>query len=97
MRRILIIVASATFIVSAPALLDRAFPAGGAALLAPLMPGLYGAALLERAGLIEAMDSAGDFTLAAAVVMYVVSFAVWVGVASVGIAGFTRARRARVV
>jgi hypothetical protein len=96
MRRIAIIAGSAILIVIVPALLDRALPATVTVLAAPLIPGLYGAAFLERAGLIEAMDSTGDFTMAAAAAMYVLSFTVWFGIVSAIAAGIGRMHRAHV-
>jgi hypothetical protein len=96
MRRIAILAGAAILIVIVPALLDRALPATGTVLAAPLIPGLCAAALLERTELIEAMDSSGDFTVAAAAVMYAVSFTVWFGIVSTIAAGMGRVRRARV-
>jgi hypothetical protein len=99
MRKRLFTAASAGAIVSAPVLLDHAFPlssAWSALLVTPLLPGLYLASLAEHVGAIEAMDSQGDLTLAATTVMYVGSLVAWLVPASAAASFFGRKSRSRV-
>ena len=77
MRKILTVATCALLLVAAPSLLEQV-ASGRTLLLVPLVPGLYVAGVLEDGGLLKTMDSSGDLTLTAAVVMYVGSFWVWV-------------------
>jgi len=96
MRHLLPAAAFAAVIVVAPEVLDRIVPSAPTFLVAPLLPGLYASALLERAGVIQAMNSSGDFTVPATVVMYFASFLAWCLAAWAIAATIRHASRARV-
>ena len=97
MRNLLLAAPFAAAIVVAPVVLHKIFPAGGMYVVGPLGPGLFVVGLLDHAGFLEAMDSSGDFTSLAAVVMYVMSFISWYAVSWAGVVTLRRASRAHVV